>query len=54
MTDNTLELQQDEKQFSLVKDAFDRLIANKLAVVGMLLVLFPLLHCHLRPGDHPL
>ncbi|WP_319529211.1 ABC transporter permease [uncultured Cohaesibacter sp.] len=40
MTDNTLDLQQDEKQFSLVKDAFDRLIANKLAVVGMLLVLF--------------
>ena len=40
MTDNTLELQQEEKQFSLAKDAFDRLIANKLAVVGMLLVVF--------------
>nr|WP_320143716.1 ABC transporter permease [uncultured Cohaesibacter sp.] len=40
MTDNILELQQEEKQFSLAKDAFDRLIANKLAVIGMLLVLF--------------
>ncbi|SFN86821.1 peptide/nickel transport system permease protein [Cohaesibacter marisflavi] len=40
MTDNTLELQQEEKQFSLAKDAFDRLIANKLAVIGMLLVVF--------------
>ncbi len=40
MTDNTLELQQQEKQFSLAKDAFDRLIANKLALVGMLLVVF--------------
>ncbi|WP_119309037.1 ABC transporter permease [Cohaesibacter haloalkalitolerans] len=40
MTDNTLELQQEEKQFSLAKDAFDRLIANKLALVGMLLVVF--------------
>jgi peptide/nickel transport system permease protein len=40
MTDNTLELQQEEKQFSLAKDAFDRLIANKLALLGMLLVVF--------------
>ncbi|WP_316858937.1 ABC transporter permease [uncultured Cohaesibacter sp.] len=40
MTDNTLEMQQEEKQFSLVKDAFDRLVANKLALLGMLLVVF--------------
>ena len=30
--------QQDEKQFSLLKDAFTRLVANKLAVIGMVLV----------------
>lgn len=40
MAETILELKQEEKQFSLFKDAFTRLVANKLAVVGMALVLF--------------
>jgi ABC-type dipeptide/oligopeptide/nickel transport systems, permease components len=40
MTDQALLLPQEEKQFSLAKDAFIRLIANRLAVVGMVLVAF--------------
>lgn len=40
MTDQALQSPQEEKQFSLLKDAFTRLVANKLALVGMLLVLF--------------
>ena len=40
MTDQTIDIQSEEKQFSLAKDAFDRLVANKLALVGMLLVVF--------------
>lgn len=38
MTDQALDTQQDEKQFSLLKDALGRLMANKLAVIGMVLV----------------
>ncbi len=38
MTDQVLDMQQDEKQFSLFKDAMARLLANKLAVIGMVLV----------------
>lgn len=42
MEDKTLEFSQDEKQYSLTKDAWNRLIANKLAIVGLgvILVLF--------------
>ena len=40
MTDQALPLPQEEKQFSLAKDAFIRLIANRLAIVGMVLVVF--------------
>ncbi len=38
MKDKTLELEQEEKQYSLLKDAYDRLIANKLAIVGLAIV----------------
>ena len=38
MADITTEVRQDEPQYSLVKDAFDRLIANKLAIVGLVIV----------------
>ena len=40
MTDQAIPLQQEEKQFSLAKDAFIRLVANRLAIVGMVLVAF--------------
>jgi ABC-type dipeptide/oligopeptide/nickel transport system permease subunit len=40
MIDTALPSPQEEKQFSLLKDAFTRLAANKLAVVGAALVLF--------------
>ena len=40
MTDQALLLPQEEKQFSLAKDAFIRLVANRLAIVGMVLVVF--------------
>lgn len=40
MTDQALPLPQEEKQFSLAKDALIRLMANRLAIVGMVLVLF--------------
>ncbi|WP_446728675.1 ABC transporter permease [Pleomorphomonas sp. T1.2MG-36] len=40
MTDQALLLPEEEKQFSLAKDAFIRLVANRLAVVGMVLVVF--------------
>ena len=38
MNDKTLVLDQEEKQYSLLKDAYDRLIANKLAIIGMAIV----------------
>jgi ABC-type dipeptide/oligopeptide/nickel transport system permease subunit len=39
MSDQALDTQHEEKQISLLQDAFVRLAANKLAVIGMLLVL---------------
>jgi peptide/nickel transport system permease protein len=39
MESTSNEYHMEEKQYSLVKDAFDRLAANKLAIVGVLIVL---------------
>ena len=39
MTDQVLDIEREEPQVNLMRDAVARLVANKLAVVGMLLVL---------------
>ncbi|WP_319476119.1 ABC transporter permease [Marispirochaeta aestuarii] len=38
MEDKALVLEQEEKQYNLLKDAFDRLVANKLAIVGLAII----------------
>ncbi|MEA5032054.1 MAG: hypothetical protein VB025_07885, partial [Sphaerochaeta sp.] len=39
MRKKKMDIPQDEQQFSLYKDAFNRLIANKLAVIGLVVIL---------------
>ncbi|PKL20206.1 MAG: peptide ABC transporter [Spirochaetae bacterium HGW-Spirochaetae-4] len=39
MRKKIMDIPQDEQQFSLYKDAFNRLIANKLAVIGLVVIL---------------
>ena len=43
----------DEPQYNLTKDAFNRLIANKLAVLGMLVVLFVIVVAIFGPAISP-
>ena len=38
MEEKTVELNLEEKQYSLGKDAWNRLIANKLAIIGLVIV----------------
>lgn len=44
---------QQEQQYSLFKDAFNRLIANRLAVVGMIVVVLLLLVAAIGPYITP-
>ena len=46
-------LAQQEQQYSLFKDAFNRLVANRLAVVGMIVVVFLLVVALIGPYITP-